>query len=192
MTRILAAAAALLIGVVEPVQTVRVLIETSAGQIEIEVDTTRAPVTSANFLAYVDAGLYTNGRFHRTVTPGNQPNNAVKIEVIQAAAAAERKKEFRPPIPLERTSVTGLSHRDGTVSMARSGPDSAQDEFFICVGDQPSLDFGGARNPDGQGFAAFGRVVGGMEVVRRIQQLPARGQALDPPVGIVAVRRAGP
>ena len=183
-------AAALLMAIVQPAPNGRVVVQTSAGEIEIEVDAAHAPATAANFLAYVDAGLYTNGRFHRTVTPTNQPNNTVKIEVIQAAAAADREKEFRAPIALERTSVTGLLHRDGTVSMARSGPDSARDEFFICIGNQPSLDFGGARNPDGQGFAAFGRVVRGMEVVRRIQQLPARGQALDPPVTILSISRA--
>ena len=92
-------------------------------------------------------------------------------------------------IALERTRATGLSHVDGAVSMARDGPDSATSDFFLCLGDQPSLDFGGRRNPDGQGFAAFGRVVRGMEVVRRIQQSPAEGQRLTPPIAIVTVRR---
>jgi peptidyl-prolyl cis-trans isomerase A (cyclophilin A) len=168
---------------------VHVVVETEAGQIEIEIDLAHAPVTAANFLKYVDAGLYDGGRFHRTVTPDNQPNNAVKIEVIQAAGSAARENEYLPAIPLERTSVTGLSHVDGAVSMARDGPDTARDEFFICVGDQKALDFGGARNPDGQGFAAFGRVVRGMDVVRRIQASPAVRQTLQPPVRIVHIRR---
>jgi len=166
---------------------VTVVIETSLGKIEAEIDTIHAPVTAANFLKYVDAGKYDGGRFHRTVKPDNQPNNDVKIEVIQAG----RGDGFQgsPAIPLERTSVTGLFHRDGTISMARAGPDTATSDFFICIGDQPSLDFGGKRNPDGQGFAAFGRVVRGMDVVRRIQAAPAEGQSLTPPVRIVTIRR---
>ncbi len=167
----------------------RVIIETDAGEIEIEVDTVRAPATAANFLRYVDGGFYDGGRFHRTVKPDNQPNNDVKIEVIQAGASATRTRDYFPPISLERTSVTKLTHADGTVSMARSEPDSARDQFFICIGDQPELDFRGKRNPDGQGFAAFGRVVRGMDVVRKIQAAPADGQNLRPPVRIVRARR---
>jgi peptidyl-prolyl cis-trans isomerase A (cyclophilin A) len=170
-------------------QLPRVIIETEAGEIEIEVDTVRAPNTSANFLKYVDGGFYDNGRFHRTVKPDNQPNNDVKIEVIQAGASATRVREFLPSIPLERTSVTKLTHADGAVSMARSAPDSARDQFFICIGNQPELDFGGRRNPDGQGFAAFGRVVRGMDVVRKIQSSPAEGQTLTPPIRIILARR---
>src|SRR5437867_4887633 len=88
----------------------------------------------------------------------NQPDSPVKIEVIQAGVSAEHAGGGFPPIPLERTSVTGLRHTDGAISMARGQPDSATSGWFICINDQPSLDFGGARNPDGQGFAAFGRV----------------------------------
>jgi peptidyl-prolyl cis-trans isomerase A (cyclophilin A) len=113
----------------------------------------------------------------------------VKIDVIQARANRARRAEFPPPIPLERTSVTDLPHKDGTVSMARTDPDTGRSEFFICIGDQPSLDFGGARNPDGQGFAAFGRVVRGMDVVRKIQTSPAKGETLTPPTRIVSARR---
>ena len=167
-----------------------VILETEVGEIEIEVDTVRAPVTAANFLKYVDGGFYDGGRFHRTVKPDNQPDNAVKIEVIQAGASAARVREFFPPIPLEPTGTTGLTHADGVISMARTQPDSARDQFFICIGNQPELDFGGKRNADGQGFAAFGRVVRGMDVVRRIQAAPARGQTLTPPVPIVRARRA--
>lgn len=160
----------------------RVLIQTSAGDFEVELDSARAPQTTRNFLHYVHQGLYSDGRFHRTVTSANQPANPVKIQVIQARANPEKTSEFPPPVPLERTRDTGLGHRDGTLSMARTTPDTAQDEFFICVGDQPDLDWGGRRNPDGQGFAAFGRVVKGMEVVRRIHGSPADGQTLVPPV----------
>lgn len=171
-----------------PAPIERVLLKTGAGDIELEVDLGRAPVTAGNFLRYVDAGHYAGGRFHRTVRLSNQPQNKVKIEVIQGGAAPEHELAF-PPIPLERTSVTGLRHADGTLSMARDGPDTAQSDFFICIGDQPSLDFGGARNPDGQGFAAFGRVVRGMDVVRKIHGGAAAGQSLTPPVPILSARR---
>jgi peptidyl-prolyl cis-trans isomerase A (cyclophilin A) len=167
----------------------RVLLETGAGEIELEIDLARAPVTGANFLRYVDAGHYRGGRFHRTVRMSNQPANQVKIEVVQGGAAPAREAEAFPAIPLERTKVTGLRHSDGALSMARDGPDTAQSDFFICIGNQPSLDFGGARNPDGQGFAAFGRVVRGMDVVRKIQASAADGQALTPPVTILGARR---
>jgi peptidyl-prolyl cis-trans isomerase A (cyclophilin A) len=171
----------------------RVLLRTGLGDVVVEVDVVRAPVTARNFLSYVEGGLYRGGSFHRTVTraPDNQPGKAVKIEVIQAGPAPGRPE--RLPIPLERTRDTGLRHLDGSVSMARDGPDTATGDFFVCVGDQPDLDFGGRRNPDGQGFAAFGRVVEGMEVVRRIQRAPAQGQALSPPVPILdAVRLPAP
>ena len=168
----------------------RVIVETGLGEIEMEIDLAHAPLTGANFLAYVDRALYAGGRFHRTVRPDNQRDKPVKIAVIQGAASAGRGAEFLPPIALERTNVTGLRHTDGTVSMARAGIDTATHEFFICVGDQPELDFGGRRNPDGQGFAAFGRVVRGMDVVRRIQAAPATGETLTPPIAIVRMRRS--
>ena len=162
----------------------RVLIQTAIGDIEVELDRRAAPITVTNFLHYVHEGLYSDGLFHRTVTWSNQPQNQVKIEVIQASANPAKTNEFLPPIPLERTRNSGLKHQDGTLSMARTGPDSAQDEFFICIGDQPELNFGGKRNPDGQGFAAFGRVTKGMDVVRRIQRSSADGQTLRPPIRI--------
>jgi peptidyl-prolyl cis-trans isomerase A (cyclophilin A) len=166
---------------------VAVVIETELGNIEAEIDTVHAPISGANFLRYVDAGLYDGARFHRTVKPDNQPNNDVKIEVIQAGLAPGTKSF--PPILLERTSVTGLSHKDGTLSMARNGPDTANSDFSICIGDQPSLDFGGKRNPDGQGFAAFGRVTKGMDVARKIQAQPADAQRLTPPIKILKIHR---
>jgi peptidyl-prolyl cis-trans isomerase A (cyclophilin A) len=166
-----------------------VVIETSEGTIEVEVDQANAPVTAANFLKYVDAGHYDGGRFHRTVRLDNQPENRVKIEVVQAGVDPRREKDAWSAIPLERTEKTGIKHRDGALSMARDGADTATSDFFICIGDQPALDFGGGRNPDGQGFAAFGRVVRGMDVVRRIQAAPADGQALTPPVVIRSARR---
>jgi peptidyl-prolyl cis-trans isomerase A (cyclophilin A) len=170
----------------------RVTIQTELGTLEIELDAQRAPLTTANFLRYVDDGFYTDSKFYRTVTLDNQPDNAVKIEVIQGGAGLDILTENKgryPAIGMERTDQTGLKHLDGTISMARLTPDSATSEFFICIGDQPELDFGGARNPDGQGFAAFGRVMSGMEVVRQIQRCPADGQTLAPPVRISGVAR---
>lgn len=161
-----------------------VRMETALGAIELEVDVANAPITAANFLKYVEAGRYDGGRFHRTVRLDNQPDHRVKIEVVQAGVDPHRAHEDWAPIQIERTRDTGLKHRDGTVSMARDGPDSATSDFFICIGDQPELDFGGKRNPDGEGFAAFGRVVRGMDVVRRIQGSPADHQALTPPIAI--------
>jgi peptidyl-prolyl cis-trans isomerase A (cyclophilin A) len=194
MSPVLALALALL--ALEPVPqvspppgTVRVLIQTLRGDIVVEVDTARAPATAANFLHYVDAGMYDGARFHRTVRASNQGGVAVPIGVIQAGVNSARVPKGFPPIALERTSVTGLRHLDGAISMARDGPDTATSDFFICIGDQPSLDYGGRRNPDGQGFAAFGRVVKGMTVVRRIQGGPADGERLTPPIVIRSMRR---
>ncbi len=169
----------------------RVLVHTELGEVLIELDAKHAPRTVANFLRYVEAAHYDGGVFHRTVKrkPDNQPNNAVKIEVIQGSVNPEKSKQGFAPIELERTSVTGLKHKDGTISLARSGPDTATSDFFICLGDQPELDFGGKRNPDGQGFAAFGRVIKGLEVVRKIQQAPAQEQRLTPPIKILNVKQ---
>lgn len=166
----------------------RVLLRTALGDVVLEVDSVRAPVTSANFLRYVDAGAYREGHFHRSVTAANQPGDAVRIAVVQGGRARPDAARF-PAIPLERTNVTGLRHRDGTISMARGGPDTATSDFFLCLGDQPSLDFGGARNPDGQGFAAFGQVVRGMDVVRAIHAAPVVGQRLTPTVRILDIVR---
>lgn len=168
---------------------VRLVIETNNGEIGVSLDSAHAPATVANFLRYVDGGFYVGGRFHRTVTPSNQPSNAVRIEVIQGGPNPEREGAGFQPIELERTSVTGLRHRDGTLSMARAGPNTATSDFFICIGDQPSLNFGGKRNADGQGFAAFGQVTKGMDVVRAIEGSPAQGQTLTPPIAIRRIRR---
>jgi len=169
---------------------VRVVIETDKGTIEIEIDTVRAPITAGNFLRYVDGGLYDGGAFYRSVRPDTELRTDVHIQVIQGGLPRGRGRgqgaRGFDPIPLERTSVTGLTHLDGTVSMARSAPDSATSEFFICIGDQPTLDYGGARNADGQGFAAFGRVVSGFDVVRAIHGSPVRegSENLTPPIVI--------
>jgi len=170
-----------------PANTPVIAIETEAGTIRVELDPQRAPATVANFLRYVNEHFFDGTAFYRAVTPDNQPTNPIKIEVIQGGA--NDSKQVYPPIALERTSRTGIKHTDGTISMARNGPDTATSEFFICIGDQPALDEGGLRNPDGQGFAAFGHVVSGMDIVRRIQHAPVQGQMLTPPVIITRMSR---
>lgn len=170
---------------------VRTRVETALGNFVIAVDPQVAPVTVANYLAYVDARHLDGGAVYRIVTLANQtPETKHKIEVVQwGMNTPDDKPAPFAPIVHETTRQTGLRHRDGTVSMARNGPGTATAEFFICVGDQPELDFGGGRNPDGQGFAAFGQVVEGMEVVRALH---ARGQAkqfLPEPIRVTRVRR---
>ena len=157
------------------------------GDIKVELYPDKAPITAGNFLRYVDAGLYDGTTFFRTVTMQNQPNNDVKIEVIQGGQV-DKEKEYEP-ITLERTTLTGLSHVDGVISMSRFEPDSARSSFFFCIGDQLELDFGGKRYTDGQGFSAFGKVIEGMDVVRAIQVQPHEGQRLTPPIKINKTRR---
>ena len=191
-TTVAVTAIALFVAIARPAaqSPVRVLVQTELGEIVLDVDVKAAPRTATNFLRYLDAGQFDGGAFHRTVKLDNQPDSPVKIEVIQAAVNADRAKDGFPAIALERTSTTGLHHTDGTISMARGQPDSATSGWFICINDQPSLDFGGARNPDGQGFAAFGRVVQGMDVVRKIQGAAnTDAQRLTPPIKILKASR---
>ena len=173
----------------QPSPMIGIRIVTTLGSIDAELDSARAPVTVTNFLRYVDGHYYDAGAFYRAVTNANQPTDSVRIEVIQGGMVRNGFSRPYPAIPLERTSVTGLHHGDGTLSMARSGPGTATDSFFITVGDQPALDFGGHRNPDGQGFAAFGWVTSGGDVVRAIQKQPVNGQSLVNPVTIVRIER---
>ena len=163
-----------------------VRIETPLGNIDAAIDVAHAPVTAANFLKYVDARLYDGGRFHRATRPDDyvpQLPDRPPFQIVQADINPQRSGEKFPAIPLERTSQTGLTHKAGTLSMPRgAAADSATSGFVICLEDVPSLDFGSKRYPDGQGFAAFGRVVAGMDVVRKIQQQPTKTDA-DTPMG---------
>ncbi len=173
------------------VAAVVVAIITSMGEIDVSVDSRHAPRTAANFLGYVRRGFFDGGTFFRTVTtrPDNQPRNSAKIDVIQATHNPSAHKKLDPPVPFEPTSRTALHHRDGTLSMARDAAlNTAQTDFFICIGAQPSLDDGGLRSKDRRGFAAFGQVVRGMDVVRKIHVAPQAGQQLKPPVTIVSAR----
>ncbi len=171
------------------VQNPRVSIRTELGNITIEICAKEAPLTAANFLKYVDEGLFEGATFYRVVTMENQPNNDIKIEVIQGGLGFTEGSQTLPPIDHETTDKTGILHKDGAISMARIEPGTASSEFFICVGDQPELDFGGKRNPDGQGFAAFGKVIAGMDVVRKIHTQPENGQMLTPRISISDIVR---
>ena len=164
-----------------------VIIKTDRGDIAVGLRIYEAPETVCNFLRYANAGAYDGGTFFRTVVAATDAN-ANPIDVIQAATPAGADDPGTGPIPLERTRDTGLRHLAGTISMARDGPDTATSSFFIVVKDAPALDFGGLRNPDGQGFAAFGYVAGGMEVVRAIQASPAEDEQLEKPVRISSVK----
>lgn len=156
----------------------QVVIKTEFGDIKVDIYDRDAPITASNFLRYVDENLFRDACFYRVVRMDNQPKDKIKIEVIQGGLQFTKKEKQFPPIAHESTDKTGILHKDGVISMARLEPGTASSEFFICVRDQPELDFGGKRNPDGQGFAAFGKVVTGMDVVRKIHQQAAEGQML--------------
>lgn len=174
-----------------PAATTLVVLETSFGEITVAVDEQRAPLSAGSFLDYVDKGLYTGASFYRVVNPAND-NGSPPIAVIQGGIMDG--EDGPGAVPLETTRATGIQHEDGVISLARGAPDSGSGAaFFICIGTQPALDFGGQRNPDGLGFAAFGRVVQGMDVVHVIHQQSAQGasdspytagQILDEPVMI--------
>jgi len=176
--------------------TAQVVLHTSLGDILLVLFVARAPRSAAAFLAAVATGYYEGGAFTRTVRPGND-HGSPNISVLQAESRTGLPA--RAPVPHETTRQTGLRHQDGTVSLPRDAVGTATGaEFFICVGDQPALDFGGLRNKDGQGFAAFGQVVAGMQLVRRIWQMPTsrtsddaytEGQMLARPVIITSAAR---
>ena len=198
LLQLIAIATVLVLGQADSLKPGEVLvrIETSFGQIDLAIDTKRAPVTAENFLKYVDGRFYDGGRFHRATRADNyKPNlpNRPLLEIIQGSINPARRGEGFPAIPLERTSKTGLTHVVGTVSMPRGQEaDSATSGFVIHFNDQPSLNHGGMRFDDGQGTAAFGRVVAGMDVARKIQQQPVKEQALEPPVTITRAFRVKP
>lgn len=166
-----------------------VILHTTQGDVIVRLDAGQAPITSCNFLRYVQQGRYAGGSFFRTVVAGTN-DNPNPIDVIQAATTAGSDDPGLGPIPLERTIDTGLRHTAGVISMARDGPDTATSSFFIVTSDTPALDFGGGRNPDGQGFAAFGMVISGMEIVQAIHSAPAEDEQLVSPVIIGAATLA--
>ena len=167
--------------------TVKCEFKTSMGNFTIELFPHNAPVTTDNFLKYADAGLYSGTDFFRVQNLKNQEGQPVKIEIIQGGSL-DSVKCF-PPIQHENTEQTKILHKDGVISMARGKTGTATSSFFICINDQPELDFGGKRNPDGQGFAAFGKVVEGMDVVRKIYSQPFDGSTFNPKILIHSVSR---
>jgi peptidyl-prolyl cis-trans isomerase A (cyclophilin A) len=165
-----------------------VIIETKVGDIEVELYATQAPKSVAAFLSYIDSGFYKKASFYRVLNTDNQPSNAPKAELIQGGLYGSKRPEL-PGIPHETTQQTKILHRDGVLSLARLEPGTANTEFFICIGNQPGFDFGGENNPDGQGYAAFGKVVKGMDIVHRIYNMPENDQRFEPPVPIYGVKK---
>lgn len=166
-------------------------IVTRAGDIEAELYPDKAPKTVAAFLSYIDSGYFKNAAFYRVLTDDNQPMNAPKANLIQGGIWRTNYKLATsiPGIPHESTQQTGILHKNGVVSLARAAPGTGSTEFFICIGDQPGFDYGGDNNPDGLGYAAFGKVVRGMDVVKRVYSAPEYEQQLDPPVDIYKIIR---
>jgi len=168
-----------------------IAIRTGAGDIEIELYPDQAPKTVAAFLSFVDSGFYKNSSFYRVLNADNQSSDAPKSTLIQGGLwKSDYKKALSlQTIPHESTKQTHLQHKDGTISLARTAPGTAGSEFFLCVGDQPGFDYGGENNPDGQGYAAFGKVVKGMDVLRNIYNRPENNQSFDPPIAIYDIVR---
>ena len=170
---------------------VPVAIETSLGRIVVALNRAHAPVTTANFLHYVDTHRFDGQNFYRAMkaTDGTPA-------LIQGGVRTDARKLF-PPIAHEPTTQTGLHNVAGAISMANAGPGTARSDFFILLSDQPAFDAGGPGG-DENGFAAFGRVIEGMDVVKKIFEAPVsatkgdgvmKGQMLDPPVQIVRAAR---
>jgi peptidyl-prolyl cis-trans isomerase A (cyclophilin A) len=171
----------------------RVLLQTADGPITIELAADKAPVTCANFLRYVDAKRFDGGVFYRALKLAPDPLTGL----IQGGIKNDPAKSF-PAIAHESTKVTGLSHKNGAISMARYDPGTATSEFFIIIGDIPSLD-AEAKDGGDPGFAAFGHVIDGMDTARAILAAPVsatkgegsmKGQMLEPELAIVSARRA--
>jgi peptidyl-prolyl cis-trans isomerase A (cyclophilin A) len=167
-----------------------VAFDTKFGRFVVQLFEKKAPISTANLLRRIEVGLFANSTIYRIVTLANQLDTVpAKIQVVQFGfPSLDGRAGDLPPIAHETTEVTGLRHVDGTLAMARLAPGSAGSAFFICIGDQPELDYGGRRNPDGQGFAAFGQVIEGMDVVRTVFALGEERQQVSNPIPIDALR----
>ena len=161
-------------------------IETVLGNIVVELYPNKAPKSVTAFLAYIDSGIYKKSTFYRVLKEEDQPSSATKSQLIQGGIYQTNPKflQRQPGITLETTKETGLKHENGTISLARSTANSASTEFFICIGNQPAYDYGGSANSDKQGFAAFGKVIKGMDIVKRIHNQHSEGTSFDPPITI--------
>lgn len=173
---------------------VRVRVVTSEGPIVVDLDRAHAPLTTANFLRYVDQKRFDGTSFYRATKVGGAPG----LGLVQGGVRGDPRRML-PPVAHEPTTTTGLAHVEGTISMARTTPGSARGDFFITTGPLSSLDASPQATGDNAGFAAFGHVVDGMDIVRHILGEPVsdlgagamRGQLLVKPVKIVTVRRGG-
>jgi peptidyl-prolyl cis-trans isomerase A (cyclophilin A) len=166
------------------------LISTGYGDIEVELYPDKAPKTVAAFLGYVDAGMYKNSSFYRVIKNDNlQPEYNSGLIQGGIYKSDPQKLLQLPGIEHEPPAKTGLSHTDGTLSLARTTAGTGRSEFFICIGDQVQFDSSRRTNPDGLGFAAFGKVVQGMQVVRAIQNRSSSGDAFDAPITINNITR---
>lgn len=175
----------------EPHTGVRVVIETKFGNIEAELYPEKAPATVAAFLRNVDSGYYRNTSFYRILRDDNQITGALHSHLIQGGLWEARPalEQRLPLIPHEPTSKTGLRHIAGALSMARNTPGTASSEFFICLQQEPGFDYGGENNPDGAGYAVFGKVISGMETVQKIYKQPEYEQQFTPAVTILDIKR---
>ena len=170
-----------------------VKIETNYGDIIVELYSEKAPKTVSAFLSYIDSGYYKSSSFYRVLKAEDQPSSAFKSDLIQGGIWQTKNKLqlSLPGIPLETTKQTGLHHQDGITSLARIGPNSGNTEFFILIGDDAAkaYDYGGDANSDGQGFAAFGKVIEGMDVVKDIHKQPDNETNFAPPIVIKNIVR---
>ena len=166
----------------------KIEIQTYKGLIIVELDIKNAPITAGNFLELVEKGVYDGGSFYRSVRGSSDDDNPIRIQVVQGGVSHKPNSLRIDPIPHETTEDTGIKHKNMTISMARGKPGTASSEFFICLSDEPELDFGGKRNPDGQGFAAFGKVLIGEDIVHKIWGSPAMGEQIDPVVIIHKIK----
>lgn len=167
-----------------------VIIKTTAGDIVVQVFPNKAPKTASAFLSYVDSGFYKKSSFYRILSLDNQPMGSSAAELIQGGVYKTGKnRDHIPGIPHEPTSLTGLKHERGTMSLARVEAGTASTEFFICIADSPGFDEGGNSNRDGLGYAAFGRVVTGMDVVMSIYNRKEHNQEFTPPIVIINILR---
>jgi peptidyl-prolyl cis-trans isomerase A (cyclophilin A) len=166
-------------------------IETTFGDIIVELYPEKAPKTVAAFLSYVDSGYFKNGSFYRVLKEEDEPSSSFKSNLIQGGIwqTNNKKQVSITVIPHETTKQTGILHKNGTISLARNAPGTASTEFFIVIGDQPAYDYGGDANADGQGFAAFGSVIQGMDVVKQIHEQPDNETNFKPPLPITDIVR---
>ncbi|WP_462220079.1 peptidylprolyl isomerase [Ferruginibacter sp.] len=190
MHKLIVAAVAVLLFSCSSNKNPHIIIKTNLGNVEAELYPDKAPKTVAAFLSYVDSGFYKNSSFYRVLFIEAMASD-YNTGIIQGGIWQSNNKKAiaLSGIVHEPPNQTGLSHTTGTLSLARSTPGTANSEFFICVGDQTGYDSSKNYNPDGLGFAAFGRVISGMDIVRQIHKQPANGQSFTRPITILNIER---